>query len=364
MHVTNRRYNFNPGPAALPLDVLEEAQQHFIDYEGKGISLLEMSHRSRTVEEINHQTQTLLLSLLDLPKGYEVLFMGGGASTQFALLPMNFLAPHLTANYVLTGSFAEKAYKEAAYLGRTHVAASSKEQGWRGIPDMGTKDLSPDAAYVHITMNNTIEGSRYAKIPEVGNTPLVGDMTSEILSRKLDLQKFSMIYAGAQKNLGPAGVTVVVIRESWLEQASKEIPEIMRYSTFAANKSLFNTPPVHAIYMTNLVLKWAHKQGGVEQLERRNLVKADLIYNIIDASSGFYQGIIDPKDRSPMNVTWRLANEELERRFILESETHGFEGLAGHRSVGGLRASAYNAVPDEACQALAAFMLDFARRNG
>lgn len=364
MNLTKRRYNFNPGPAALPLDVLEEAQQQFIDYDGKGISLLEMSHRSRAVEEINHETQLLLLSLLDLPNGYEVLFMGGGASTQFALLPMNFLQPHLTANYVLTGSFAEKAYKEAAYLGRTHVAASSKEQAWRGIPVWDTKDLSPDAAYVHITMNNTIEGSRYAEIPEVGDISLVGDMTSEILSRKLDLQKFSMIYAGAQKNLGPAGVTVVIIRESWLEQASKEIPEIMRYSTFAKNKSLFNTPPVHAIYMTNLVLKWAQKQGGVEQLERHNLVKAGLIYEVIDASGGFYQGIIDAKDRSSMNITWRMANEELERRFILESETHGFEGLAGHRSVGGLRASAYNAVPYEACQALAEFMLDFARRNG
>lgn len=364
MNKTKRRYNFNPGPAALPLDVLEEAQQQFVDYDGKGISLLEMSHRSRTVEELNHETQLLLLSLLDLPKGYEVLFMGGGASTQFALLPMNFLKPNLTANYVLTGSFAEKAYKEAAYIGRTHAAASSKEQGWRGIPALGTKDLSPDAAYVHITMNNTIEGSRYAEIPEVGAVPLVGDMTSDILSRKLDLQKFSMIYAGAQKNLGPAGVTVVVIRESWLEQASNEIPEIMRYSTFVKNKSLFNTPPVHAIYMTNLVLQWAQKQGGVEQLERHNLVKAGLIYEVIDASDGFYQGIIDVKDRSSMNVTWRMANEELERRFIAESETHGFEGLAGHRSVGGLRASAYNAVPYDACQALAEFMLDFAHRNG
>ncbi|BFT74858.1 3-phosphoserine/phosphohydroxythreonine transaminase [Paenibacillus sp. P36] len=364
MNQTKRRYNFNPGPAALPIGVLEEAQEQFVDYEGKGISLLEMSHRSRAVEELNHETQLLLLSLLDLPKGYEVLFMGGGASTQFALLPMNFLSPQLTANYALTGSFAEKAYKEAAYLGRTHVVASSKAQGYRAIPAWDAQNLSPDAAYVHITMNNTIEGSRYAEIPEVGNIPLVGDMTSEILSRRLDLTKFSMIYAGAQKNLGPAGVTVVVIRESWLEQASGEIPEIMRYSTFAKNKSLFNTPPVHAIYMTNLVLKWTQKQGGVEQLERHNLAKAGLLYEVIDASRGFYQGIIDEKDRSPMNITWRMANSELERRFIAESETHGFEGLAGHRSVGGLRASAYNAVPLEACQALADFMLDFARRNG
>lgn len=364
MNKTKRRYNFNPGPAALPFDILEEAQQQFADYNGTGISLLEMSHRSRIVEELNRETQKLLLTLLGIPNGYEALFMGGGASTQFALLPMNFLKPHQTANYVLTGNFAEKAYKEAAYLGRTHVVASSKDQKWRSIPAINEEDLSEDSAYLHITMNNTIEGSRYTSIPEVTSTPLVADMTSEILSRKLDLHKFSMIYAGAQKNLGPAGVTVAIIRESWLEQASNEIPEIMRYSTFAKNKSLFNTPPVHAIYMMNLVLKWAQKQGGVEQLEQRNLVKAGLIYEVIDASGGFYQGIIEAENRSPMNITWRMANEEVERQFILESEFHGFEGLAGHRSVGGLRASAYNAVPYEACQALADFMNDFAQRHG
>ncbi|NOV04154.1 3-phosphoserine/phosphohydroxythreonine transaminase [Paenibacillus planticolens] len=364
MNKRNRRYNFNPGPAALPLEVLEEAQGQLVDYEGKGISLLEMSHRSRTVEELNHETQILLLTLLGLPQGYEAIFMGGGASTQFALLPMNFLKPHQTANYVLTGSFAEKAYKEASYLGSTHVAASSKDHKWRCIPAITEESLSGDPAYLHITMNNTIEGSRYTSIPEVTSTPLVADMTSEILSRKLDLNPFSMIYAGAQKNLGPAGVTVAIIRESWLELASDRIPEIMRYAAFATNKSLLNTPPVHAIYMMNLVLKWVEKQAGVEQLEKYNLVKSGLIYDVIDGSGGFYQGIIDAKDRSPMNITWRMANEDLERQFIAESEVHGFEGLAGHRSVGGLRASAYNAVPHEACQALAEFMLDFARRHG
>ncbi|SDN54058.1 phosphoserine aminotransferase [Paenibacillus sp. yr247] len=221
-----------------------------------------------------------------------------------------------------------------------------------------------NSAYLHITMNKTIEGSRYTTIPEVDSTPLVADLTSEILSRKLDLQRFSMLYAGAQKNLGPAGVTVAIIRENWLEKASKKIPEIMRYETFAKNKSLYNTPPVHTIYLMNLVLKWVVKQGGVEQLEHQNSEKSGLIYDVIDASGGFYQGIIEVNDRSHMNITWRMANEGIERQFIEESEANGFEGLARYRSVGGLRASAYNAVSYEACQALADFMIDFARRNG
>jgi phosphoserine aminotransferase len=361
--VTKRLYNFNAGPAALPLEVLEQAQEQFVDYQGKGISLLEMSHRSQTVEELNQETQQLLLQLLDLPSGYAVLFMGGGASTQFALLPLNFLSANQTANYVLTGSFAEKAYKEAAYVGQTHVAASSKNQNWSCIPALTEANLAPNSTYVHVTLNNTIEGSRYNEIPNVGSIPLVADLTSDMLSRKLDISRFAMLYAGAQKNLGPAGVTVAIIREDWLKQGSKQIPEILRYETFAKNKSLYNTPPVHAIYMMNLVLKWTLKQGGVACLEKKNAVKAKLLYDVIDASDGFYKGIIDHKDRSDMNITWRMAAEEIERRFVKESELNGFEGLAGHRSVGGLRASAYNGVPLEACQALADFMIHFARKN-
>ncbi|MBD0381772.1 3-phosphoserine/phosphohydroxythreonine transaminase [Paenibacillus sedimenti] len=362
--MTKRLYNFNPGPAALPLEVLKQAQEQFVDYQGMGISLMEMSHRSRAVEELNLETQQLLLKLLGLKDDYDVLFMGGGASTQFALLPLNFLPQDKTANYVLTGSFADKAYKEATHVGHTHVAASAKEQNWQSIPVFTEADLAPNSAYAHITLNNTIEGSRYQDIPDVGNTPLVADMTSDILSRKLDLNRFSMIYAGAQKNLGPAGVTVVVIRKDWLEQGSKRIPEILRYMTFAGHKSLYNTPPVHSIYMMNLVLKWTVQQGGVEQLEQQNAAKAKLIYDVIDASGGFYQGIIDAKDRSDMNITWRMANEDMQRKFIKESEAKGFEGLAGHRSVGGLRASAYNGVSLEACRALADYMADFAKKQG
>jgi len=359
-----RKYNFNPGPAAMPLEVLEQAQAQFVDYQGSGLALMEMSHRSRLVEDLVEETEQLLLNLLGLPSDYHVLFMGGGASSQFALLPANFVQPHQTANYVLTGSFAEKAYKEASYLGRAHAAASSKVQGWRHIPAVTPDDLTPDAAYVHITLNNTIEGSRYMVVPEVGATPLVADATSEILSRRLDLSRFSMIYAGAQKNLGPAGVTVVILRQEWLEQASNTIPEIWRYSTFAANHSLYNTPPVHSIYMMNLVLQWTRQQGGVDELEKQNARKAQLLYDVIDASEGFYQGIIDTNFRSGMNVTWRMQSDEWEKKFIHEAALNSFEGLAGHRSIGGLRASSYNAVPVEACQALAAFMIDFARKNG
>ncbi|MEC0231609.1 3-phosphoserine/phosphohydroxythreonine transaminase [Paenibacillus alba] len=363
--MTKRLYNFNPGPAALPLEVLEEAQETFVDFQGTGISLLEMSHRSRGVEQLNQETQQLLLHLLNLPASdYEVLFMGGGASTQFALLPMNFLPANQTAHYVLTGSFAEKAYKEAGYIGKTQIAASSKEHNWQYIPDLHETELTADAAYLHLTLNNTIEGSRFQQIPEVGSTPLVADMTSDILSRRLDLEQFSMIYAGAQKNLGPAGVTVAIVRKTWLQQASTQIPEIMRYETFAKHQSLYNTPPVHAIYMMNLVLKWALQQGGVASLELQNKHKAKLIYDIIDGSSGFYKGLIAHKDRSDMNITWRMSNEQIEKAFIQESLENGFEGLAGHRSVGGMRASSYNAVPLEACQALADFMKAFVRKYG
>ena len=365
--MTHRIYNFNPGPAALPLEVLQRAQEEFLEVQSYGMSLMEMSHRSKHVEELNEETQQLLLELLGLSEDYHVLFMGGGASTQFALLPLNFLADGQVAHYVLSGSFSEKAYNEAVYVGNARIAASSKERNWRTIPNMPDPSelfLGNPPAYVHITTNNTIEGSQYSTIPDTGTIPLIADMTSDMLSRKLDFRQFAFMYAGAQKNLGPAGVTAVIVRDDMLSRASRDIPVILRYETFVRNKSLYNTPPVHSIYMMNLVLKWAREQGGVEALERGNIEKANLLYNALDTSGGFYQGIIDKKDRSMMNITWRMADEAMEGRFIRESEQHGFDGLAGHRSVGGLRASAYNAVPLEACRALADFMADFQRRNG
>lgn len=359
----NRRYNFNPGPAALPLPVLVQAQEELVEHRKLGMSLMEMSHRSKYVEDLNEETQQLLLQTLGLPEGYHVLFMGGGASSQFALIPHNFLLANSTAAYALTGSFSEKAYSEASYVGNTKIVASSKEQQWRNIPSMRNLQLDPAASYLHITTNNTIEGSRFNELPDTKGVPLIADMTSDLLSRQLPLQSFAMMYAGAQKNLGPAGVTAVILREDMLQHASKNIPLIFRYDTFVNNKSLFNTPPVHSIYMMNLVLKWVIQQGGVDALEKQNAAKAKFIYEVIDASEGFYKGIIGERDRSHMNITWRMADQDLEQQFIAESEKHGFEGLAGHRSVGGLRASAYNAVPVDACQALADFMKEFQRRN-
>ncbi|WP_438444884.1 3-phosphoserine/phosphohydroxythreonine transaminase [Gorillibacterium sp. sgz5001074] len=362
--MAERRYNFNPGPAALPLEVLEQAKEELVEYGESGLSLLEMSHRSKIVERLNAETQSLLLELLGLKEGYHALFMGGGASTQFALVAQNFLVPGKVGNYMLTGSFSEKAYSEAGYVGPVHAAASSKDAGWRSIPRLEEVRLEDPAAYLHITSNNTIEGSRYNVLPETGDVPLVADMTSDILGRVIDCGKLSLFYAGAQKNLGPAGVTAVVIRDSFLEKASKNIPVIQRYATFVKEKSLYNTPPVHTIYIMNLVLKWTAALGGVPEMERRNAEKSGLLYRVIDGSGGFYRGIVEPECRSQMNVTWRMADPELERRFLAESERAGFEGLGGHRSVGGLRASAYNAVPLEACQALADFMVEFQRVNG
>jgi len=359
-----RSYNFNPGPAALPLEVLEQARQSFVEHEGQGLSLMEMSHRSRTVERIVEDTEKLLLDIIGLPTGYRVLFMGGGASAQFALVPMNLLREGKTGRYVLSGSFAEKAYKEAKTVGRAEVLASGKEDGWARLPVLQDLPSAADTAYIHMTTNNTIEGSQYRDIPDTGSIPLIGDMTSDILSRRLDWKKFALFYAGAQKNLGPAGVTAVIVREELLREGNEGIPTIFQYRTYADNNSLFNTPPVHAIYMMKLMLEWVVRQGGIPELEKRNERKIALLYEAIDGSEGFYQGIVENPFRSVMNATWRMGDEALEKEFLRESELNGFVGLAGHRSVGGLRASAYNAVPVEACEALADFMKDFLRRRG
>lgn len=360
----NRIHNFNPGPAALPLDVLKQAQQEFAEYGKHGMSLMEMSHRSKEVEQLNEETQRLLLEALDLRSGYRVLFMGGGASMQFALVPLNFLNTGKVGRYILSGSFSEKAYLEAQTVGKAAVLASSKEHDWVRLPVVNDVQLGTDTAYVHITTNNTIEGSQFQVFPATGPVPLIGDMTSDILSRKIDFTKFSMLYAAAQKNLGPAGVTVAVIHEELLKECAERIPAILKYSTYVQHKSLYNTPPVHSIYMMKLVLEWVKRQGGVTELEKHNFEKANLLYDVIDASGGFYKGIVEKPCRSMMNITWRMLDVKLEERFVQESERNGFDGLTGHRSVGGLRASAYNAVPAQACRALADFMTDFQKRNG
>ncbi|GAB7386346.1 3-phosphoserine/phosphohydroxythreonine transaminase [Bacillaceae bacterium] len=360
----HRAFNFNAGPTALPLEVLQEAQRELVDYRGTGMSIMEMSHRSAVYEEVHNEAIALLRELLEIPEGYHVLLLQGGASLQFAMVPMNFLRKGARAGYFLTGSWSEKAWKEAKLLGDTYIAASSKEGGYRRIPSPDEWQIETDSAYLHLTSNNTIFGTQWQAFPDTGEIPLVADMSSDILSRPLDLSKFALIYAGAQKNLGPSGVTVVIIRDDLVQKGAEDIPTLLRYRTHAEKNSLYNTPPTFAIYMLALVMKWVKKQGGVAQIEKRNREKAQLLYDVIDQSEGFYRGHADKESRSFMNVTFRLATEELEKKFLEQAKQAGFVGLNGHRSVGGCRASIYNAVPLESCLALRDFMLDFLRRHG
>lgn len=357
-------YNFNAGPAILPAPVLERAQRELRDYQGRGMSILEMSHRSPEYEAINAEAAERLKRLLGVGDEYHVLFLQGGASMQFAMLPLNFLPPGASADYVLTGAWAEKAYEEALRVGQARTAASTAENGYRSMPSQADLALDPNAAYVHITSNETIQGIQWHAWPDVGDVPLVADMSSDILSRPLEMHRFSLIYAGAQKNLGPAGVTIVVIRDAFLQRASSNLPMMLRYATHVKNRSLYNTPPVFAVYMVNLVLAWIEDQGGLAAMEERNRRKAATLYRVIDESGGFYRGHAAPDHRSLMNVTFRLPDETLEKRFVAEATAQGMVGLAGHRSVGGIRASIYNAMGQEGCDALAAFMTDFMRRNG
>lgn len=342
--MVKRNVNFNPGPAALPLEVLKTVQEELLDYQGTGISILESSHRAREFEAINDQANAMMHELLGLGDNYHVLFLGGGASTQFALIPLNFIPDGGTAAYVDTGEFAAKALKECQIVAKAHVAFSSKEEKYRRVPKMSEIRYPQDAAYLHLCSNNTIEGTQFREFPDTGKVPLVVDMTSDIVSRKLDFTRFSLIYAGAQKNLGPAGVTVVIIRDDFLATAKKGLPSMFSYKIHADNKSLYNTPPVFAIYIMKLVLEWIKGKGGLAGMEKINRDKQDLLYGAIDAAPDFYKGTADKDSRSMMNVTMRLPSEELEAKFIAEAGKEGLLGLKGHRSVGGIRFSIYNAV--------------------
>ncbi|WP_371374611.1 3-phosphoserine/phosphohydroxythreonine transaminase [Sporomusa aerivorans] len=358
-----RAYNFNAGPAALPLTVLQKAQAELLDFSDTGMSIMEHSHRGKDYEAVHNQAIELLKELLAMPSGYDVLFLQGGASLQFAMLPMNFLPAGKKAGYVMTGVWSEKAYKEAERLGQVFVAASAQEGNYRRIPAAQELQYDASTAYLHITSNNTIYGTEWQEFPDTGAVPLVADMSSDILSRPFDVSKFALIYAGAQKNLGPSGVTVVIIRRDFLEQADKNLPTMLKYGTFAKDNSMYNTPPTFSIYMVKLMLEWVKDQGGLTALYRRNQDKAALLYDAIDASHGFYTGHAQPEARSLMNVTFRLPSPELEKKFLDQAKKEGFVGLSGHRSVGGCRASTYNAVPIESCQALQAMMLAFQQAN-
>jgi phosphoserine aminotransferase len=361
--MTNRIYNFNAGPAALPLGVLEEIQASFIDFKGSGMSITEVSHRSPWFDDVINDAVELLKRILKLDERFHVLFLQGGASMQFCMIPMNFLSADETADYVNTGTWSTKAIKEAEIQGKSiQMVASSEDKNFSYIPR--DTSFNTDAVYAHITSNNTIKGTQWAAFPDTGGVPLIADMSSDILSRSFNVDQFGMFYAGAQKNMGPAGVCIVVIRDDFLHKEPPSIPTMLRYSTFAAKNSMFNTPPCFAVYAVQLVLKWIEEEiGGLDKMAALNQEKSALLYQAIDASD-FYRGTAALDSRSMMNVTFRLPNEELEAKFVSEALTHRLGGLKGHRSVGGCRASIYNPTTLEAVQALCDFMKSFEQNNG
>lgn len=359
----NRVYNFNPGPATLPLEVLKEAQAEFLNFNNSGMSILEISHRAKQYAEVHAKAKADIKELMGLGDDYEVLFCQGGASTQFAMVPLNFASKEHPGNYVLSGSFATKAYKEAELLGVGEIAASSKDREFRHIPTQDELKINPEAAYVHLCYNNTIYGTEYHYVPDTKGVPLFADMSSDMLSRPVDFKKFDLIYAGVQKNLGPAGVVLVVAKKELLAKSPETLPTMFRYSTFLKKDSLYNTPPAFCIYMVGKVAAWIKAQGGLAEMEKRNKKKAALLYDAIDNSNGFYRGHADKDSRSFMNVTFRLPNEELEAKFVAEALANGLSGVKGHRSVGGMRASIYNAMPYEGALKLAEFMDKFRQTN-
>jgi phosphoserine aminotransferase len=358
-----RTWNFYAGPATLPLPALERAKAEIPDWEGTGMSVMETSHRSKEYDVVHYGAMKLMAELLGLDDDHQVLFLQGGASTQFAMVPMNFIPPGGSADFVNTGTWSAKALKEAQIVAKGRIAGTSEPDGFTRIPKPSEWDLDPAAAYLHLTSNNTIKGTQFHDFPAAGEVPLVADMSSDILWRPFDANRFALIYAGAQKNIGPSGVTVVILKKSWLEKANANIPTMLKYATHSAKDSLYNTPPTFAIYMVRNVLEWVMEQGGLEGMEKRNRAKGDLLYGVIGDHPDFYRCPVEPDSRSYMNVVWRLPSEELEAKFVAEALAEGMCGLKGHRSVGGCRASIYNAMPLEGVEYLADFMTRFAKAN-
>ena len=361
--MTERIHNFSAGPAILPVPVLEEAQRDMLSLPGVGMSVMEISHRSKTFDEIFARAESGLRQLLSIPENYHVLFLQGGASLQFSMIPMNILPAGGSADYVITGSWGKKALKEAKRAGQANVAATMADGGFTRVPGNDELKLDPNAAYVHITTNETIEGVVWKHEPEVGNVPLVADASSDILSHPLPVEKYGLIYAGAQKNMGPSGVTLVILRDDLLQRVPDGLHTMLDYRTHVDNKSLYNTPNTWGIYILSLVCKWLLEKGGLPAMQQENEAKAGLLYDAIDATD-FYRGHADADARSIMNVTFRLPSEELEKKFTAEATAQGLDGLKGHRSVGGIRASIYNAFPFEGVKALVDFMKEFERANG
>ncbi len=360
-----RVFNFGAGPAMLPTAVMEKAQQEFLDYNGMGASIIEISHRSPEFDQVINEADALLTELANIPDNYKILYVHGGAQMQFSAVPMNLInrLGARKATYIETGNFAKVAAKEAARYGDINIAASSEASNYDCIPDFDVAAIDADTSYIHLTSNNTIYGTRWQQFPDTGDIPLVADMTSELLSRKLDISQFGIIFAGLQKNLGPAGLACVIVREDLLDYALPETPNLLNYKTYAAQHSLANTNNTFAIYMMKLVLEWLKEQGGVDAMEAKNNSKAALLYDVIDGSD-FYLATAQRAHRSIMNVTFNLANDELLGKFLSEALEDGLYALKGHRNVGGIRASIYNAMPAEGCQKLADFMVNFEKNNG
>jgi len=361
--MTERVFNFSAGPAVLPVPVLEQARTEMLSLPGVGMSVMEISHRSQTFDEIHKSAIQGLRELLGIPENYHVLFLQGGASLQFSMVPINFLMAGASADYIITGSWGKKALKEAKKQGAVNVAADMADSRYTRVPEAHELKLDPHAAYVHLTTNETIEGVEWQQEPEMGDVSLVADASSDICSRPMDIGKYALIYAGAQKNLGPSGVTVVIIRDDLLARIPDGLHTMLDYRTHTQNDSLYNTPNTWGIYILNLVCKWVKDKGGLEAMHRENEAKAQLIYDAIDATD-FYRGHAAREARSLMNVTFRLPSEDLEKQFAKEATAQGLDGLKGHRSVGGIRASIYNAFPRAGCEALVEFMREFERKNG
>ncbi|NQU04744.1 MAG: 3-phosphoserine/phosphohydroxythreonine transaminase [Calditrichaeota bacterium] len=360
----DRIWNFNAGPAAVPLEALEAVHKNWFNYQNTGMALMEWSHRSKEFDAIHNETIALVKKLLGLGDEYHVLFLQGGASLQFAMMPMNFLGEGRTADYINTGSWSVKAIKEAKLFGDINIAFDGNEVNFTRLPKQDELKLTKNAAYVHITSNNTIKGTQFFDFPETGDVPLICDMSSDILSHRFDPKPFGMIYAGAQKNLGPSGVTLVILRDDLLKTAHKGITTMLTYDIHVEKNSLYNTPNTFGIYFMGEVLKWIDGLGGLKAVESRNREKADLLYGFMDENVEFYRGTVDKDSRSWMNVCMRLPNEELEAKFIADGKDAGFNGLKGHRSVGGVRVSMYNATSPEAIKELVVFMKDFMATNG
>lgn len=360
----SRKLNFSAGPCVIPQEVLKEIQENMVDFQGNGLSLIEASHRHKMYDDVHNEAINLMKELLGVPENYSILFLGGGATLAFSMIPMNFLSEGKTADYVVSGTWAKKAYQDAAKIGSANSVWDGKDNGYSSLPEASSVKPSDNSAYFHITSNETIGGIQWKQWPEVGNTPLIADMSSDILSRAIPVDKFAMIYGGVQKNLGPAGAAFMIIRDDLLERCPDSLTAYLNYKIHADKNAMYNTPPVFSIWVVKLFLEWVKKNGGAAAMEKLADEKSSLLYNAFDKSGGFYRSPVDANFKSTMNVVFRLPSEDLEKKFIAEASEEGMMFLKGHRSVGGCRASIYNGLPKKDVETLVDFMDTFAKKNG